>query len=97
MSRKWSWASAEIFTGGQRQHFAKLSQVADDAMQMYVRETLFLYYTTTPKRKCPTLQLSQKMRFFGNLARYIPIIFKIGYLQMLKAGYLFSQKCCHGL
>ena len=40
--------------------------------------------------KCPMLQRSQKMRFLGNLARYIPIICKIGYLQILKPGYLFS-------
>jgi len=33
--------------GGQRQHFARLSHVADDSMQMYVRETLFPHYVTT--------------------------------------------------
>jgi len=38
-----TWASAEIFPGGgQRQHFANSYQVADDAMQMYVHETLNL-------------------------------------------------------
>jgi len=34
------WVSAEIFPGGQRQHFADLCKVADDAMQMYVHESL---------------------------------------------------------
>jgi len=33
----------------QRQHFAKISQVADDAMQKYARETLSL--TTRPHHK----------------------------------------------
>ena len=40
---------------GQHQHFAYLCQVADDAMEVYVRETLYRFYTTTPQRKCPML------------------------------------------
>jgi len=51
----WHWhrRAAEIFPeGGQRQHFADASQVADDAVQTYVHETLYRFYTTTPQRKC---------------------------------------------
>jgi len=48
--------------GGQRQHFANPCQVADDAIQMYVHETLYRFYTTTQQRKRPVLrQQSQKM------------------------------------
>jgi len=36
-----TWASEEIFPGGKHQHFDNISQVADDAMQMYVHETLY--------------------------------------------------------
>jgi len=42
--------------GGQRQHFANPCQVADDAMQMYVHETLNLLYTSKPQRKRPMLR-----------------------------------------
>jgi len=35
-----SWASAEIFPGGQPRHFAYSVHVADDAMQMHVHKTL---------------------------------------------------------
>jgi len=39
----------------------------------------------------------KKYASLAAIARYIPIIFTIGYLQTFKAGYLFSQKYCHGL
>jgi len=39
-------ASAEIFPGGQRRHFAYLFQVADVAMQIDVHKTLYPFYTT---------------------------------------------------
>jgi len=35
------WASAEIFLGGQKRHFACQFQVADDATQLDVRKTLY--------------------------------------------------------
>jgi len=67
MSDYSSWAYAEIFPGGKRQHFADPCQVADDAIQMYVQETLYRFYMTTPQRKCHMLrQQSQKMRFVGS-------------------------------
>jgi len=38
------------------------------------------------------------MRFVGAAtARYVPIIFIIGYLHIFKAGDLISQKYCHAL
>ena len=44
------WTSAEIFPGMCNVNiFAKISQVADDAMQKYARETLSL--TTRPHHK----------------------------------------------
>jgi len=49
--------------GGKRPHFVYHFQVADDAMQMAVNKTLYLFYTT---KKCPILrQQSQKLRFVG--------------------------------
>jgi len=69
---------------GHRQHFANRFQVADDAMQTYVHETLYPYYATTPQRKCPMLQQrSQKCASLAAIARCIAIIFTIGYLQIL--------------
>jgi len=53
-------ATAEIFPGGQRQHFADPCQVANDVMQMYVHETFYHFYTTTPQRKCPFYYNSHK-------------------------------------
>jgi len=57
----------KFFNGGQRQHFANLSQVDDDAIKIYVGETLYPYYTTTPQRNCPMLQQrAHKMHFVGS-------------------------------
>ena len=39
----------------------------------------------------------KKCASLAAIARYIPIIFTIGYLQIFKARYLFSQKYFHGL
>jgi len=84
--------------GGQRQHFADPSQVADDTMQTCVHEMLYRFYTTKPQRKCPMLrQQSQICASLSAIARYIMIIFTIGYLQIFKEGYFFSQTYCHGL
>jgi len=76
--------------GGQRQHFANLSQVDDDAIKNYVRETLYPYYTTTPQRNCPMLQQrSQKCTLLAAVTRYIPIIFTIGYLHQWRTQKIF--------
>ena len=38
--------AAEMFPGGgQRQHFAHIFQIVDDAMQMEVNKTLYPFYT----------------------------------------------------
>jgi len=43
------WASAEIFSGGgKRQHFAHLSQIADDAMPIDIHKTLFPFSGPQP-------------------------------------------------
>jgi len=59
-----SWASAEIFSGmGQRQHFAEPCQVADesdDAMQMYVHETLYVSILLHHKENALYFDSSQK-------------------------------------
>jgi len=82
---------------GQCQHFANPCQVADNAMQMYVHETLNLFYTSKPQRKCPMLrQQSQKCACLAAISRCITIIFTMRYLQIFKTGYLFSQKYCRG-
>jgi len=58
-----------FYSGGeQNRHFAYPFQVADDAMQMDVHETLHPFYIT---KKCPVLrQLPQKMRFVGSIASF---------------------------
>jgi len=38
-------ASAEIFPGGQRRHFAYTFKVSDDAMQTGVHKALYLFFT----------------------------------------------------
>ena len=38
----------------------------------------------------------KKCGLLSTIARFIAIIIKIGYLQIFKARYLFSQKYCHG-
>jgi len=43
------WASAVIFPGGKRRHFAYTFQFADDAMKTDVYKALYLFYTK--KRK----------------------------------------------
>ena len=46
-------ASAEIFPGGQRRHFAYSFQVADDAMQTVVHKALYPFYA---RRDCSILR-----------------------------------------
>jgi len=41
------WASAEILSSGQKRHFACQFQVADDAMQIDVRKTLYPFCAIT--------------------------------------------------
>jgi len=87
-----------FFRGGQRQHFPDPCQVADDAIQMYVHETLYRFYMTTPHRKCPMLrQQSQKMRFVGSHSQ----VYYDNFHNRLNADFqsrvFFSQKYCHGL
>jgi len=47
------WASAVIFPGGKRRHFAYTFQVADDTMQTDVYKALYPFYT---KRNCSILR-----------------------------------------
>jgi len=51
--------------GEQRQHFVDPCQVADDAMQMYVHETLYHFYTH-PKNMPHITTLVTKMHFVGS-------------------------------
>jgi len=45
-----------------------------------------------PQRKCHMLwQQSQKWASLAAIARYIMIIFSIGYLQIFKTGYYFHK------
>ena len=47
---------------------------------------------STPQRKCPVLwQQSQKWASLAAIAKYIMIIFSIGYLQIFKTGYFFTN------
>ena len=46
MMKVTTWASADIFPGGQSRHFAYPFQVADDTMQMDVHKTLYPFNTT---------------------------------------------------
>ena len=51
---------------GQRQHFAAPCQVADDAMRMYVHETFYHFYTTTPQKYSCYDNIFTKLRFLGS-------------------------------
>jgi len=58
------------------------------------------FYLSTLQRKCPVLrQESQKCASLTAWARYITIIYTIGYLQIFREGQFFSKKHCqyHGL
>ena len=61
-----SQASAEIFPGGKRRHFAYPFQVADDAVRMDVHKTLYPSYITK-KMPCVTATVTTvtKMHFIG--------------------------------
>jgi len=49
------------------------------------------------KENAPCYDNSQKKcGLLATISRFVTIIFKIGYLQIFKARYLFSQKHCHG-
>jgi len=88
----WPWASAEIFLGGQRHHFANSCQVADDAMQSPFTKHFTLSTRVHHKENAPCYNNSHKA--YGSLkaiARYITITFTIGYLQIFKAGCFFSE------
>ena len=61
-----SWASAEIFPGGQRRHFAYHFQFADVSMQMEVHKSVYCFYTT---KKMPQ-ESTRSMRI------YFEILFK---------------------
>jgi len=50
---RYATASAVIFPGGQRRHFAYTFQFADDAMQTDVYKALYPFFT---KRNCFILQ-----------------------------------------
>ena len=55
-----AWASAEIFPGGQCQHFVYPFQLADDAMQMHIHKMLH------HKEKAPCYGGSHKNTFVGS-------------------------------
>jgi len=92
-----TWACAEIFPEGGNVNI--LLVLADDPMQTYIHETFYQFYTTAPKENAHVTIMVTKLRSVGsrNPVAYITIIFTIGYLQIFKAGYFFSQKYCHGL
>ena len=74
----------QIFTRGQRRHFAYHFQVADDTMQTNVHKMLYLFYTTMKmSHVTPTVT---KIRFLAALARYITIIYTIANLPIFQTG-----------
>ena len=88
----------KFFHRGQRQHFANLLRL----MTMQCRCTFTKSFTLTTrlyhKETAPRYNSGhKKCTSLAAIARYIPKIFTIGYLKIFKAGYLFSQKYCHGL
>ena len=79
----------------QSRHFAHPFQAANDAMQMEVHETLYLFYRTS---KGPIVSATiTKCALLAAIARYITIIYTTGYLQIFKAGYFFSRKHYYGM
>ena len=76
--------------------FAHLrGNIADDAMQTDVRETLYPFYT---KKKMPHVTLTiTKKPSLAAIARYITKIYTAGCLQIFNVGHFFSSKHCHDL
>jgi len=84
------WASAGIFSGGKRRHFAYTFQVSDDAVQTDVYKALYPLYT---KRNCSFYgNIHKKFASLAAIARYIAISYKIDYVQIFLAGYFFTKK-----
>jgi len=68
LSLEWShapflWASAVIFPGRKRRHFAHTFQFADDAMQTDVYKALYPFYT---KKSLHFSAVVTKIRFVGS-------------------------------
>jgi len=82
----WSWVFVSL-----------RGNIADDAMQIDVQQTLYPFYTT---KKMPhgTVTITENASLAA-IARYISImtICTVGYLQIFNAGDLFSSKQCHDL
>jgi len=71
--------------------------IADDAMQLDVHETLYLFYTT---KKIPHVMVTiTKNAALAVIASYISIttIYTMRYLQNFNAGHFFSSKHCNDL
>ena len=66
--------------GGQRRHFAYPFQVANDAMQMDVSKTLYVFCTT--KEMSYVSAIVTKMRFVGSNRLFV----------VFQTGYFFSKK-----
>jgi len=68
--------------------------IADDAMQMDVHNTLYPFYTTT---KMPHVTVTiTKNALLAAVARYISIttIYRAGYLQIFNIEHFFSSRHC---
>jgi len=90
------WASAEIFPGRQRRHFAYPLQVAGDAVEVDVHKTLYPLLNTTKKMLHVTATVTKRVSWAA-IARQalITIIYTIGYLQIFKARHFFSMNHYH--
>ena len=69
--------------------------IANDAMQVNVHKTLYLFYTT--KKMSHVTVTITKNASLAAVVRYISImtIYTVGYLQIFNAGHFFSSKHCH--
>jgi len=71
--------------------------IADDAMQMDVKKSLYPFYTT---KKMPHVTVTiTKNASLAAIVRYISITtnYTVGYLQIFNTRHLFSSKDCHDL
>jgi len=82
----WSWVFAPL-----------RGNIADDAVQMNVHETLYPFYTTN---NIPHVMVTiTKNAYLAVIASYISTttIYTVRYLQIFNAGHSFSSKHCNDL
>ena len=94
----WTWATAEIFPrGGNVNILLLLARLLTMQCECMFTKRFTISTRQHHKNTHVTTIYSQNCASLAAITRYITIIFTIGYLQIFKEWYFFSQKFCHGL